>query len=78
MTTVSDLINADLKEYGARRQRYFESSSLSFLEKIKNKPQFRKYPRDRILHRLLRLNMNFFTKTIANDIEGIKNEHSYP
>lgn len=70
MTTVAGLINADLKEYSVRRQRYFESSSLSFREKLKNKPALRKYRRDRILHKIMRQDMRFVTESIAKEIAG--------
>lgn len=70
MTTVADLINAGLKEYAARRQRYFESSSLSFREKLKHKPAMRKYPRDKVLYRLMRLNVGFVIDGIGEDISG--------
>lgn len=57
MSTTAELIAADLKEYSARRQRYWQSSSLSTREKIKQRCKLKSYRRDRVLFKLMDINM---------------------
>jgi len=57
MSTTAELIAADLKEYSARRQRYWQSSSLSTREKIKHRCKLKSYRRDRVLFKLMDINM---------------------
>ncbi|HGY4912827.1 TPA: hypothetical protein ACNU9R_002518 [Citrobacter freundii] len=57
MSTTAELIAADLKEYSARRQRYWQSSSLSTREKIKHRCKLKSYRRDRVLYMLMDINM---------------------
>lgn len=53
MTTANHIFNADIMEYGFRHRRYWKASSLPVRERIKNKPKTRKYPRDRVLKRIM-------------------------
>lgn len=57
MSTTAELIAADLKEHSARRQRYWQSSSLSTREKIKHRCKLKSYRRDRVLFKLMDINM---------------------
>ncbi len=57
MSTTAELIASDFKEHSARRQRYWQSSSLSTLEKIKYRWKSKPYRRDRVLFKLMDINM---------------------
>lgn len=57
MSTTADLISADLKERSARNQLYWQSSSLSMREKIKYRGKGKSYRRNRVLFRLIDINM---------------------
>lgn len=58
MSTVNDLLKADITENGYRHRLYWKSSRLPVRERIKNKPVNPKYPRDKVLLKLVRLQMD--------------------
>lgn len=58
MSTINDLFKAVITESGYRHRRYWKSSRLPVRERIKNKPVDPKYPRDKVLMKLMRLEMN--------------------
>ncbi|WP_456303139.1 DUF7301 family protein [Xenorhabdus szentirmaii] len=55
--TANQLLRHDLLEANIRRKRYWKVSSLPRVEKYDNRPRERKSPRDRVLYRLLDLDM---------------------
>lgn len=57
MSTVEELLSSDIMESSVRHKRYWQSSSLPVLERHYNKPKPRKHPRDRVLKRIIGLNM---------------------
>jgi len=63
-STVQQLIQADIAENSARLKRYRKASSLSRMDKYRYRPQMRSWPRDRVLARIMQLNM----KKAMNDI----------
>ncbi|ECL1456419.1 hypothetical protein FPM78_22955 [Salmonella enterica] len=61
MSTLAQLINADLEESGARHYRYWKASRLPIRERYKRRPKPKNRPRDRVLKRLMQINMSQFT-----------------
>ncbi|EDT0686927.1 hypothetical protein B5I46_004750 [Salmonella enterica subsp. enterica serovar Kokomlemle] len=61
MSTLSQLINADLEESDARHYRYWKASRLPIRERYKRRPKPKSRPRDRVLKRLMQINMSQFT-----------------
>lgn len=66
MTDARDLIQIDIIEQGHARRRYFKQSNLPTKEAFSNKPAGKTYRRDRVLHRLMRLEMAWAVKQISN------------
>jgi len=64
MSTLAQLINADLEESGSRFHRYWKASRLPNRERYKRRPKPRSSPRDRVLKRLMGINMSKFTNFI--------------
>ncbi|HAE6203120.1 TPA_asm: hypothetical protein G4I96_000632 [Salmonella enterica subsp. diarizonae serovar 50:l,v:z35] len=60
MSTLAQLINADLEESGARHYRYWKASRLPIRERYKHRPKPKRIPRDRVLKRLMGINMSRF------------------
>lgn len=75
MTTANHIFNADIMEYGYRHRRYWKASSLPCRERIKNKPKTRKYPRDRVLKRIMKTEMqtalNGLLKAVNHEANNI-------
>lgn len=61
MSTLAQLINADLEESGARRYRYWKASRLPIIERYNRRPKPKRSPRDRVLKRLMGISMSQFT-----------------
>lgn len=57
MTTAQDLIRIDIIESSNQINKYSRASSLPPIEKRKNKPEVCHYRRDRVLHRIMQLEM---------------------
>ncbi|WP_240116223.1 DUF7301 family protein [Erwinia endophytica] len=57
MTTAQELIRIDITESGRQMQQYYKSSSLPFAERRKHKPKGCQYRRDRVLHSIMRREM---------------------
>lgn len=73
MSTTADLIAADLKERSVRNQNYWQSSSLSLREKIKNRPSPPAWRRDKVLRKLMNINMQAAVKLARKEsIDEIK------
>lgn len=49
MSTLADLIHADMAEDGARRNRYWKSSSLPVCERFNHRPKPKRSRRDKVL-----------------------------
>lgn len=72
-STVSDLIKADMKEWGQRFSDYKKSSSLSTYELRYSYPlKAKQYRRDKVLKRLIDLNIKFATKSLISEQEKLK------
>ncbi|EGZ9298894.1 hypothetical protein SG38_005626, partial [Escherichia coli] len=56
MSTIAELVRANFREELVRWYRYRSSSSLPLDELYEHSPAARRYPRDRVLRRLFRLN----------------------
>ncbi|OZT31892.1 hypothetical protein CH229_28540 [Salmonella enterica subsp. enterica serovar Heidelberg] len=54
-------MNADLEESGARHYRYWKASRLPTRERYKRRPKPKSSQRDRVLKRLMQINMSQFT-----------------
>lgn len=67
MSTVNQLFKADITENGYRHRRYWKSSRLPVRERIKNKPVGPKYPRDKVLLKLMRLEMDVIIHSFIGD-----------
>jgi len=65
MTDAKDLIRIDIMEQGRERRRYFKQSNLPTKEAFANKPAGKTYRRDRVLHRLMRLNMSRAVRQVS-------------
>ncbi|EDW8799688.1 hypothetical protein A5606_003147 [Salmonella enterica subsp. enterica serovar Oakland] len=61
MSTLAQLINADLEESGSRHYRYWKASRLPTRERYKRRPKPKSSQRDRVLKRLMQINMSQFT-----------------
>ncbi|WP_434477925.1 DUF7301 family protein, partial [Escherichia coli] len=48
MSTLADLIHADMAEDGARRNRYWKSSSLPVCERFNHRPKPKRSRRDKV------------------------------
>lgn len=65
MTDAKDLIRIDIIEQGHARRRYFKQSNLPTEEAFANKPAGKTYRRDRVLHRMMRLEMAWAVKQVS-------------
>lgn len=79
MSTLADLIHADMREDEARRNRYWKSSSLPVCERFRRRPKQKRTPRDKTLMRLMRINMEGLVKhmlelTNANEFRRENND----
>ncbi|WP_244566541.1 DUF7301 family protein [Escherichia coli] len=59
MSTIAELVRANFREELVRWYRYRSSSSLPLDELYEHSPAARRYPRDRVLRRLFKLNNEF-------------------
>lgn len=64
-STAQELLQADIAENSARLKRYRRSSSLSRMDKHRYRPFPKKYPRDKVLRKLLQINMQKAMKDIG-------------
>lgn len=64
-STVQQLLQADIAENSARLKRYRKASSLSRMDKHRYRPVMRSWPRDRVMKRLLQINMKKAMKDIG-------------
>ncbi|WP_427145671.1 DUF7301 family protein [Serratia marcescens] len=68
MTTATELISRDLLEWDNLQKRYWCASSLPRAERFKHNPKRKQYRRDRVLIRLLKLNIDAARNRIARGI----------
>lgn len=57
MSTTAQLLSSDLTEGYYRRLRFRQSSSLPVREKMKLQPSGKPYRRDRVLRRIIQMNL---------------------
>lgn len=67
MSTIAELVRANFREELARWYR--SSSSLPLDELYEHSPAARRYPRDRVLRRLFRLNNEFQRNRIIRSLD---------
>ncbi|EMA8630586.1 hypothetical protein VEM07_002168 [Cronobacter sakazakii] len=67
-TTTAALQSAALKEFSARNQRYWSSSSLPTREKVKHRKPLKAYRRDRVMNAILRRDINRKMEIARNEI----------
>nr|QVB87588.1 hypothetical protein JYM95_12775 [Salmonella enterica subsp. enterica serovar Give var. 15 str. CFSAN004343] len=70
MSTLADLIHADMAEDGARRNRYWKSSSLPVCERFNHRPKPKRSRRDKVLKKLMQINMAGFVRFVSETING--------
>ena len=64
-STVQQLLQADIAENSARLKRYRKASSLSRMDKYRYRPRMKSWPCDRVMKRLLQINMKKAMKDIG-------------
>lgn len=69
MSTAEQLLNADVKEATYRKRKYMSSSNLPLLEKVAARPLPKKSPRDRVLLKILRMNLGVITEKFCGGEE---------
>lgn len=57
MTTAQELIHGDIMQSGRELKRYYKATNLPFSEGYENRPDPCHYRRDRVLHRIMQLEM---------------------
>ncbi|EAQ5800864.1 hypothetical protein LC76_07230 [Salmonella enterica] len=65
MSTLADLIHADMAEDGARRNRYWKSSNLPVCERFNHRPKPKRSRRDKVLKKLMQINMTGFVRFVS-------------
>ncbi|APJ59105.1 DUF7301 family protein [Escherichia coli] len=70
MSTLADLIHADMSEDGARRNRYWKSSSLPACERFNHRPKPKRSRRDKVLKKLMQINMAGFVRFVSEATNG--------
>lgn len=70
MSTLADLIHADMSEDGARRNRYWKSSSLPVCERFNHRPKPKRSRRDKVLKKLMQINMAGFVRFVSEATNG--------
>ncbi|EFA4854917.1 DUF7301 family protein [Escherichia coli] len=70
MSTLADLIHADMAEDGARRNRYWKSSSLPVYERFNHRPKPKRSRRDKVLKKLMQINMAGFVRFVSETTNG--------
>ncbi|EKK2771279.1 hypothetical protein PMJ71_004856 [Escherichia coli] len=65
----TELVRANFREELVRWYRYRSSSSLPLDELYEHSPAARRYPRDRVLRRLFRLNNEFQRNRIIRSLD---------
>lgn len=69
MSTAEQILSADIKESSARHVRYWMASSLPPIERHREKPKPKSYRRDRVMRRIIRLNMRTLIDALNNVLE---------
>ncbi|EIH7101989.1 TPA: hypothetical protein ACNK0I_005842 [Escherichia coli] len=69
MSTIAELVRANFREELVRWYRYRSSSSLPLDELYEYSPAARRYPRDRVLRRLFKLNNEFQRNRIIRSLD---------
>ncbi|WP_437125576.1 DUF7301 family protein [Escherichia coli] len=66
---MTELVRADFQENIGRAKRYWSASRLPTGERRKNAPKPRRYPRDRVLRRLVKINTDFHCDRIIRILD---------
>lgn len=66
MSTAQQLLNADIKEAARRKKKYMSSSNLPLHEKIAARPLPKKSPRDRVLFKIISMNIRAINEKFNN------------
>ncbi|EFA6622686.1 hypothetical protein ABGK97_002666 [Escherichia albertii] len=69
MSTIAEFVRANFREELVRWYRYRSSSSLPLDELYEHSPAARRYPRDRVLRRLFKLNNEFQRNRIIRSLD---------
>ncbi|HFL4354753.1 TPA: hypothetical protein ACG31J_003988 [Escherichia coli] len=69
MSTIAELVRANFREELARWYRYRSSSSLPLDELYEHSLAARRYPRDRVLRRLVKLSVEFQRNRIIQQFD---------
>jgi len=74
-STYQELLQRDIRQWQSLIWRYRKQSSLSRMEKSKHRPQPKKYPRDRVMRRIMKLHVEMILKSIMRvQVEESKNK----
>lgn len=63
-STYQELLQHDIRQWQALIWRYRKQSSLSRMEKYKHRPQPKKYHRDRVMRRIMKIQMELALRSI--------------
>ncbi|AKP85154.1 TPA: hypothetical protein KAK57_001569 [Escherichia coli] len=69
MSTIAELVRANFREELVRWYRYRSSSSLPLDELYEHSPAARRYPRDRVLRRLVKIDNDFQCDKIIQQLD---------
>ena len=69
MSTIAELVRANFREELVRWYRYRSSSSLPLDELYEYSPAARRYPRDRVLRRLVKIDTDFRCDRIIQQLD---------
>lgn len=69
-STMSELLHSDLVCCRNIMGRYFKSSSLSIGERQRNKPKVCQFRRDKVLRKLIKIQMNYITSRATDSAGG--------
>ncbi|HEB1132323.1 TPA: hypothetical protein RY334_002960 [Escherichia albertii] len=69
MSTIYELVRANFREELVRWYRYRSSSSLPLDELYEHSPAARRYPRDRVLRRLVKIDNDFQCDRIIQQLD---------
>ncbi len=69
MSSMTELVRADFQENIGRAKRYWSASRLPTGERQKNAPKPRSYPRDRVLRRLTKIDVEFWCNRVIQQLD---------
>lgn len=65
VSTIGEIVRSDMEHSGALRKRYWQSSSLPFRERRNHRPQPCRFRRDRVLQKIMRMEMGAMVNRLS-------------